>query len=129
MQVGGALHHMIVGDDVTGTVPDEPGSSLHAATVFLLGQHFRAGGRRPSRHLDDGGRRPLEDIDRQLLEVREIAAGLDGARLRLREQQPVDGRPQQIDADDKDDDGDKNTGTAAHDDSEEYGQPFRLRQV
>ncbi len=85
----GAFDDMIVGDDVAGLVPDEAGAGLRGH-AFGLGVRAASSAAPRADDLHDGRRDALEQFDGRALELGQVAARLDRARGRGREEQPVD---------------------------------------
>ena len=73
-----AFDHVIVGDDMPGSIPKEARARLRRA-ILSLGCFERAGA---SHHLHHGWRCVLEDLDRCAFDVGQAAARLDRARRR-----------------------------------------------
>src|SRR3954451_468497 len=84
----GSAHHVIVGHDMAGTVPNEPGAGLlaHALTFHIGG----VGGQRCSDHLNHGRRYPFKKLDGRAFGFSQVAARGDRPWRCRRKQHPVD---------------------------------------
>src|SRR4051812_12399895 len=84
----GSAHHVIVGHDMAGTVPNEPGAGLLAHTLtFHIG---RVGCRRCSDHLNHRWRYPFKKLDGRAFGFSQVAARGNRPWRCRRKQHPVD---------------------------------------